>query len=202
MNVYSENGIITKIQDFIEHPTWTYPLKKLNNYNLHLYKHSYIGFDLICLGNQELNEESFNFVKKYDVAIRILNVVVMLINLMWIFVGPGSVDVARKEAYKGKDLFTCASLICIDFPISIPLLSVSFGLSLASINPIFKCTNDLITEKIIQAKNFEIMLTEISFGLYMFMIVINLIIVIIANDYLGCYKKEKENKEETTPKLL
>ena len=62
--VYNENGIIPKIQDFIEYSEEPYPVKELENFTLSLYKQNYVGFNLSCLGEQELNEESTNYVKK------------------------------------------------------------------------------------------------------------------------------------------
>ena len=73
-DVYDENKIITKIQDFVKYSEEPYPLEKLNDYNLYLYKSNYIGFNLTCLGNQELNQESINFIIQYETITLLLNI--------------------------------------------------------------------------------------------------------------------------------
>ena len=201
MNVYNENEISTKIQDFIKHPTWTYPLKKLNNSNLHLYKRNYFGFDLTFLWNQELNEESFNFVKKYNGAIFALSMIVGVTNLLWLLFSAVIFAEACDNAPKGKDLIKFMGIICIDFPVTVPLISVAFGLTLSSTNSILKCADAPIAEKFLKPQKLDFTLGIISFGLYMLMIVIKVTIVVIAN-YLCCCKKQKENKEETQQQLL
>ena len=72
LTVYNENGIITKIQDFFTYSEEPYPQNKLNNYNLHLYKRNYVGFNLTCLGDQVLNEETTKYLYKYFDAYNIL----------------------------------------------------------------------------------------------------------------------------------
>ena len=74
-DVYNENGIITKIQGFLTYSNYPYPEEEHKKYTLHLYKLNYIGFNLTCLSNQELNEESMNVVRKYEYATYILNTV-------------------------------------------------------------------------------------------------------------------------------
>ena len=67
--VYNENGMMTQIQEF-----WKdYPQEKLNNYNLHLYKHNYVGFDLTCLEERQVNEESINVVREHENLAKTLN---------------------------------------------------------------------------------------------------------------------------------
>ena len=59
-NVYNENEVVTKINYFLESFEESYPFEKIKDYKLHLYKGNYVGLNLTCLGDQELNEESFN----------------------------------------------------------------------------------------------------------------------------------------------
>ena len=200
MSVYNENKIITKIQDFVKYSEEPYPLEKLKDYNLHLYKRNYIGFNLTGLGNQDLNEESTNFVKKYNGAIIALNFTAAMVTFFQFMICINACIIASDNAPKGKELFKFLGITCIDSLVTIPLLSVSFGLSLASTIPILNCTDDPKAEQFMEPQKVEIISTMVGSGLYMSMIVINVIIVIVAN--YCCRKKQKENKEEAQPQLL
>ena len=59
--------------------TFPYPLEELKDYNLYLYKRNYIGFNLTCLGERELNEESINFLKQDEDTIEILNIIAVVL---------------------------------------------------------------------------------------------------------------------------
>ena len=108
---------------------------------------------------------------------------------------------ACENAPKGKDLIKFTGFTCIDSLVIIPLLSVSFGLVLASTNTIFKCADAPISKKFMKPYTVDITLTIIGFGLYMLMIVTTFTIAIIAN-YFCCCKKQKENKDEAIVQLV
>ena len=206
-NVYNENGIIPKLQGFVEYSGDPYPLEKLKNYNLHLYKRNYVGFEITCLGDKELNEESINFVKKYKGTIFGLNLAAAIISLTNSFLCIGACVVAcdnakevQDAAEKQKELIESWIISCAVSLAIIPLISVSFGLSLTSTNSIFKCADAPIAEKFIGTKTLDIILMTLSFGLYLLMIVTNLTIVVIVNVYLCFYKKQKEKLTQEDPK--
>ena len=196
-NVYNENGIINKIQEFIN---YSYPLEELNNYTLHLYKRNYIGFNLTCLEDQVLNEESFNFVKKYSLGIFGCNLFIIIIVFVQVFLYIIRFLLTYDNDNNKEDSYFY--LLIFSIPIS-PLLSLSFGLSLASRNLIFKCADTPIPEAFINSDKLDLTLIIVSFGLYIFMVVSNYIIYIINKDYVSnicdkisdyC-KKQKEKRD-------
>ena len=78
LTVYNENEIITKIQDFLTYSEEPYPQNKLNDYKLHLYKRNYVGFNLTCLGEQVLNEETSKYLYKYFYSYDLLHIFAVL----------------------------------------------------------------------------------------------------------------------------
>ena len=173
--------------------TFPYPLEELKDYNLYLYKRNYIGFNLTCLGERELNEESINFLKKHENAIFVLDIstVFILINQPWnFFLYLGSVSTRTWSNYVAGHTLS---------PVIIILLSISFSLTLGPMNSIFKCTEVPIVEKLNQYEKLEPTLIIVSFGLYMFMIVINLISMIIDCEIFkkisDCCKKWEEQRD-------
>ena len=216
LTVYNENGIITKIQNFVEHPTWTYPLKKLNNYNLHLYKHSYIGFDLTCLGNQEFSEESTKYVKKNNVIIifinSILGALLPLFSLIRIimFLYELREKEARSDFFKwNKDIEKNNrpyKYVNEHYVFLFVLIAecISFVLSLNAINYIFKCAEfELIKNFHYLEKEFIIQIVTLIVCYVKFMV--NLVVAVVINPketvfdtcvkILGVCQKQKEKRE-------
>ena len=196
--VYNEIGIISKIQDFIN---YNYPLKELKNYNLYLYKRNYVGFNLTCLGDRELNEESINVIKKNVALIYRLNVsaaVFVFIQSVVCFlcacVYIGSYDDERFFIYLGG--FSISLVV-------IPLIAISFNLSLTPTNSIYKCTESQMSGQLTESEKLDLILEIISFGLYMLMIFIHLIFMFIISPFgkkicdliIDCCKERKKKRE-------
>ena len=195
-NVYNENEIISKIQNFVDYSEEPYPLEELKNYNLHLYKHNYIGFNLTCLGEQELKEESFNFVKKHEDTIYRLNVsaavFVFLQSVIFLLISRKTLKGYGDEGFDYFCIYVGGHVFTL---IVIPLLSVSFALSLTSVNSIFKCAGSPMAEKLIDSEKLDIILEIVIFGVYMLMIAIKLGVLFIILCYwiiCLCCKKISE----------
>ena len=210
--VFNENGMMTQIQEF-----WNdYPQEKLNNYNLHLYKHNYVGFDLTCLGNQEFNEESTKYVKKNNVVITFINSILgallPLFSLIKIimFLYELREKQARSDFFKwNRDIennnqpykYVGEHYVFLFIFIA---ESISFVLSLNAINYIFKCAEfELI-------KNFHYLEKEFIIQIVTFVVcylkfMVNLVVAAVINPketvfdtclkiYEDCQKR-KEKKE-------
>ena len=198
-NVYNENGIVTKIKDFLESFEESYPFEKIKDYKLHLYKSNYVGLNLTCLGDQELNEESFNVVKKYKKIIDDLIISVILILsfvVIFYFVGfPFGAGFNEESQFYMFIAGLCLSTIFI------PLLSVSLGLFSSSFtNSIYKCAETPITEAFMKSETFSFKLMLISLSLHLFMVIIKVILILFArfkvcNKVDEWRKKQKEKKE-------
>ena len=169
-NVYNENRIIPKIQDFIEYSEEPYPLDELNNYTLSLYKRSYVGFNLTCLGEEKLNEQSTKYVKKDEETIFELNIWAMIFIFMQIIYYSVSL---RDPSYANLLLILIGAILII------PLISASLNKTLVSTNPIFRCVESNIAEQFINTENLDFTLIIVSFCLYMFMVLSNLLLLCI-----------------------
>ena len=192
-NVYNENGIIIKIQDFIEYSGEPYLLEELKKYNLHLYKRNYVGFNLTCLGDQELNGESFNSITKFTDTFFELTIVTMPFLIIQFFLNLFAFSI---------DSIGWGIVLLLETPtfVMIPLISVSFGLFLASPS-IFQCADVPMVEKLIDSEKIGIILETVSLGLYMLLLVIHLVVYSIDTRCECCTKianyckKRKEKRE-------
>ena len=177
-DVYNENGILPKIQEYVKYYTEPYPQDELNNYNLSLYKRNYIGFNLTCLGKQELDEGAINFVRKYESLVNELNISITVI----VFVQSVIFMIFAGLYFNGDKCNVLSYLVGLSLSlVLIPLITISFSLSMGSTNSIFKCADGPIYERFNKSVSLDLVLIIVSFGLYILMIVIDLILIFIEN---------------------
>jgi hypothetical protein len=210
-DVYNENGIISKIQDFIEYSEEPYPVKELENYTLYLYKRNYDGFNLTCLGEQELNEESTKYVRKYENLIMLLNVVAAIgflfstLGIIYLLIEMhNEIKDGKSFYFKCKRNETCDILFFkfsfSGFLFGFVCATISCILSLNSINPIIKCTGFRI-----QSLDIENIIEIVIVGLCCLKLLIDIIfacvqlsresLFYICRKISDCCNNQKEKKE-------
>ena len=190
-----------------------YPQNKLNNYKLHLYKRNYVGFNLTCLGEQELNEETTKYIYKYFDAYIILHIVATRffpLSVIALFASSFTkyLDLMENNSFYFEcktnetfdELFFYSS--CPGY-IALILETVSFFLWLNSQNSTYKCVE--LNLKVINNLEKVYILRIVAFGLCCFKVFICLIfscvqlrsetLFYICIKIYNCCKKPKKNGE-------
>ena len=180
---------MTKIQDFVEYSVDPYPQANLTNYNLHLYKRNYIGFNLTCLGNHEVNQEVIKIVKEHEERIISPDIVMSITFLMTILI----------IIYYGMDVSVIVCVSSFFFLLS-PVMIISLQFSLKSTNPIFMCVEDKIAEKYIQLQKLDNTFAILNFSLYGLIIFINFICACVISLVRKLRKKSSEGNPQQKEK--
>jgi hypothetical protein len=148
----------------------------------------------------KLKEESFNFVKKNEDTIYRLNVSAavfaflqsLIFFLIFLLISRKTLKGYGDEGFDYLHIYVGGYIFTL---IVIPLLSVSFALTLTSVNSIFKCAGSPIAERLIDSQKLDTILEIVIFGVYMLIIAIKLSVLFIILCYwiIGvCCKKISE----------
>ena len=135
--VYKQNGILSAISDFFSHD---YPLNKLHDYHLYLYKHNYIGFNLTCLGDTPLSSEAFQYTKEDENFVWLLNLIIVIFSFVQVI--PASLLIPCYDRY----MFRLCIVYSSGLIITCPFVIFSFYYSLGITNTIYDCAESTISQ--------------------------------------------------------